>query len=208
VFFSTLVMILCSASIFAQQKYVVVTAIKANIRETPSLQAKIVGTVKQSNLLPVYANEGKWYYITVGKIRGWIHYTTIRVANDADFPKLSKFEIKKKSKTKSYRNIYKDEWLFVSETNVNKLYYNPSTMEKTGEIVAVWTKAIKLNTYDMHYLEINCIKREFRILLSLSYNLSGDVTKSNDFKSYTAFDEIVPDSAMEITSESVCEATK
>ncbi len=91
---SLLFILILSPSVFGQVATVVVNTKEANLRETPSVKSKIVGKVKKGDLLPVSANEGVWYYVTINKTRGWIHYTTIRKTTDKDLPDLSDIALK------------------------------------------------------------------------------------------------------------------
>jgi len=145
-----LLVALSSFSVFSQDKPVIVTASHANIRETPSQTAKVVGKVKKGDTLLASANEGNWYYVVSKKVRGWIHYTTIRKADDSDLPDLSKFAVispkqEPKSNGRDSSSSKKDEWQLVDGTRLANYYFNPAKARRYNDMAEIWVKVIPID---------------------------------------------------------------
>jgi hypothetical protein len=61
------------------QEKVSVTAIKANLRGTPSSDGIIVTTVSQGEKFELIINKGAWYLVQTPKYVGWIHGNAISI---------------------------------------------------------------------------------------------------------------------------------
>lgn len=182
------------------QPLVFVIADRANIREAPSTQAALRGTVRKGQIMTAFANQGNWYYVTAGKIRGWIHYTTIQ---KAETKKQSQVVVKK-----DYSNIYQDEWLRISRSSDGITYfYNPARMTKHGSIVSVWMKGVYDDdkTESMVLYQINCQSARNRQSAGVGYYPTG-VIKYNIDDSGTKWSTVIPGSIGEILMHEVCKA--
>jgi uncharacterized protein YgiM (DUF1202 family) len=197
-----LLFIFSVVTVLSQPKVPVVVITKqANVRDMPSVQSKVVGKVKKGDKLTVSASESPWFYVTNGKLRGWIHGSTIEVIEEKE-------ETSANSKSKNYRKSYKDEWLFITKASEKDYYYNPSTMVKTKSLLKVWTKKVTPDEGSTRTLmEINCSLNSYRVLRVVFYNTSGSVSDDID-NSEGEFKDIIPDTVMDAIAEAVCGAAK
>jgi uncharacterized protein YgiM (DUF1202 family) len=153
VMFFFLIVAVCSISAFAQEKNVIVTSAQANIRETPSKTAKVIGKVKKGNVLVASANDGDWYYVVFGKVRGWIHYTTIKKpledeSSNDNLSNLDAYIINQKP------DAFKknDKWQYVTSSATGNYYYSTARIAKAGSHLYAWIK-ITTKTANDYFLE-------------------------------------------------------
>jgi len=195
-----ILILILSFSIFAQQKSVVVTAKRANIRETPSPKSKVVGSVKLNDILPVFANEGEWYYVTSGKIRGWVHYSAIGKVNDKKLLDLSQNVIKET----------KEEWVLYAKTSDSFLYYRTKEVKEVEkDIFQFWGKqkrfsALENKAETLMLYQVNCRLYQSKNIQMIIYNKDGSIYDSapfaeNDFKAPT------PNTYGEVLLSAFCE---
>jgi uncharacterized protein YgiM (DUF1202 family) len=191
---------------FAQEKEVevIVTTQKANVHESPSLTAKVVGTVKQGEKLATSAYQGNWYYVVGNKVRGWVHYSTIK-KTDAKTSKPIQ------EKTKDYSDVYKDTWTKFEESNNDKLwYYNASKMRRQGSVVSIWVQTRNKTTYNLTSTamwQIDCNEQRTRAPTGVTYTENGTVDGSWDDPNYK-WRAIIPDTISESLMKIVCKYSK
>ena len=67
---------LFSFSAFAQDATVI--SRNANLREGPSMSARVVKVLQRGTKLSFTDNKGSWYFVSSDKTTGWIHSNTLR----------------------------------------------------------------------------------------------------------------------------------
>lgn len=177
----------------AQSSTVTVITKQAYIREEPSQESKVVATVKKGTTLTATAAQGHWYYVTKGKIRGWIHFTVIE--KGGRLPDLTGLAIGgADGPVTEAENL--PEWQHFAARGGTSYYYNTNRIVRSGKTVRVWTKEVTAMTDKKKTLyELDCGNFRYRILSIVEYDLSGDVSNSYDYDE--TFIYLVPDSIAE-----------
>lgn len=193
IFFAVLVMALCSVSIWAQTNATIIT-LQSNIRESASIDSEVLATVKKGAKVKVLSTEHVygWYYISYGKIKGWIHGNNIKIAGIKAVTKTSKA---------------KDEWKYYTSSSEGNFYYNPGKMSRKGSIVRVWTKRVSKTTYEtlsMIQYEVQCSTEQIRSIAGALYNTNGSVYRSWDNQK-ARFESIIPETVSEALFEKLCQ---
>jgi len=192
IFFAVLIMAFCAVSVWAQTTATIIT-LQSNIRESASIDSEVLATVKKGAKVKLLSTEhvSGWYYISYGKIKGWIHGNNIRIAGVKTVTKTSKAE---------------DEWIYYASSSEEKYYYNPAKMSRTGSFVRLWTKSVSKKTLEktgMVQMEIKCQSQQYRSLAGVEYYESGAVSRSWN-KSTAPFSTIIPETIIEGLYDTVC----
>lgn len=192
IFFAILIMAVCSVSVWAQKTATIIT-LESNIRESSSIDSEVLATVKKGAKVKVLSMEyvNGWYYISYGKIKGWIHGNNIQIAG---------------VKTVAKKPKVNDEWIYYASSSDERYYYNPAKTTRTGSLVLLWTKAVSKKTLEktgMVQFEIRCQSQQYRSLAGVEYYESGAISRSWN-KSTAPFSTIIPETIIEGLYDTVC----
>lgn len=217
--------ILFSFSVAFSQTKVIVTTKEANVRAEPNLQSAVVGKVKYKAVLTATANQGNWSYITFGKIRGWIHSSTITLQIVDNSPDLSDFVIKQNvNKTRKNRSTfidysqkYENEWTYYGISNGKKYFYNAGRASLSGYSVRIWTQTKDVlddEVISKDLAEVDCAGKRFRLLAGVTYykfteysggqNARRKISPDSYETPSAVFGVIFPDSVAEVLANIVC----
>ena len=86
--FLILLVLLCFFSIgsYAQNRYVTVIVVKANLRGSPSTTGAVVTEVRLGDILKLIEERGSWYLVQSSKYVGWLHGNTIEFGKSTQKP--------------------------------------------------------------------------------------------------------------------------
>jgi SH3-like domain-containing protein len=66
---------------YAQDRYVTVISVKANLRGTPSTTGDVVDEVRKDETFKLLEERGSWYLVQTPSYVGWLHGSTIRFSS-------------------------------------------------------------------------------------------------------------------------------
>ncbi len=181
---------------------------RAVLRAEPSASSQALVSVPRKTRLDVLSFEPntKWYLVEYRSKRGWLRHQDVR----ANAPDINTTKSLPDIDADKFDRAYMEErgWKLFNGSEDEMRFYDPATMQRSGDIVKIWSALLHRDTYkqETSLVGIHCAKHEFGIFSSIGYTSDGKVIASYDYRKIAEPRPIAPGSVIATLEKIACSA--